>query len=89
MSNQSVITREEALDWKRSRCTAKFMEVLDENCKMIMMNWGNKAFDGEDIYASALKNAEMQGQLLAYKTILQAFNDNKAIPYTDEEMDNA
>jgi len=88
--SNSVITRDEALGWKRDRCTRKFLEVLDDNCKMIMMNWGNKAYTNEEnLEASALKNSEMLGELRAYKTIIQAFNEGKAIPYTDEEVDNA
>lgn len=84
------ISREEAIAWSRDRCTVKLLESLEDNCKMIMNNWGNKAYtDDTNVEVSALKNAEMLGELRAYKSLAKKMADRQAIPYTMEVSDNA
>ena len=79
-----IISKAEYLSWKRDACTKQFFNTLDDNCKMIMNNWSNAAYALEDPVAGAVKNAEMLGQLRAFKSILEAYNENKLIPFSDE-----
>jgi len=78
---QEVITRQEYVDWKRNPCTSSFLENLDNNCKVLMMNWS------KDAYKESGSEEKIKGMIEAYRLILQGFNDNTVVAFEKEDLD--
>jgi len=77
---QTVITRQEYMDWKRDKCTKALLEGIEVNCRNIAQDWSMGRFSGDD-----KENTKMLGMIEGLRLLANAIATNKALPIEEGE----